>query len=811
MTPSSISLTNAQYQQFAVAVTGTANTGVVWSINPPVGTITSTGLYTAPSSISSAQTITVIATSVADSTKSASAAVSLVPVVQVSVSPSTASLQPSQSVTLTAAVTGSTNTGVTWTSPSLSGGLATSGMTAIYTAPAKITTSQTVTITVSSVADPTKSVSAILALVPAIAVSLSPGAVTLTPSATQQFSAAVTGSTNTGVIWSLNPLMGSIDQNGVYTAPASLGSSQAVTVIAQSAADPTKMASASLTVQPTGQVQFTLDSNGLTGLSYAGQTYFFARPYFEVGNVTFRSPAGSEKGAGWIQPTSKTVSTSPAYFEHVYNQGQPDQYTVRQVFSVSDTRTLQVDTYVTNNDPTDTLARIDLALVNFQIPGAALQYNNNVPLSIGQPADWLPVGFLSNGWGSLAFWLGDYSKNTTITGSYGSTSQTQFNLWLDNYSTRPYNGTTKYFESTIAPGATQQMTYFLRFGAPIDTPSTLAPDAFQLYRTAYPSMLNWPDRRPIGNWFISELTQSSAKNPRGYLWDSTLDVSNTTTFQTAILAKADEVIARMNNITPKPQGIMIWDLEGQEFYQYFTYVGHPDLLPQISPEMDGVADSLFAKFTNAGYLVGVTLRPNDFGAGNQLPATCQSGSLVGQRDVFINLSAPFPFRGYECSATNTWSQDGAHQPYYQTISDDDDAVIANLAKKAAYAHNRWGTRLFYVDSNVWLTSGVITDKVFRALMQQFPDCLFMPEWKNPEYFGSTAPYSQANMGVPNTPAAWKAVYPNAFSVINIGTADLVNQYNDLLQGVQAGDIMLFRAWWDSPEIPVMQTLYSTVQ
>jgi hypothetical protein len=36
----------------------------------------------------------------------------------------------------------------------------------------------------------------------------------------------------------------------------------------------------------------------------------------------------------------------------------------------------------------------------------------------------------------------------------------------------------------------------------------------------------------------------------------------------------------------------------------------------------------------------------------------------------------------------------------------------------------------------------------------------------------------------------------------------VAQYNDLLFGVQSGDVMLFRAWYDSPEIPVMQQLYT---
>jgi hypothetical protein len=64
------------------------------------------------------------------------------------------------------------------------------------------------------------------------------------------------------------------------------------------------------------------------------------------------------------------------------------------------------------------------------------------------------------------------------------------------------------------------------------------------------------------------------------------------------------------------------------------------------------------------------------------------------------------------------------------------------------------------------------------------------------------------MGTSYTPASWKWVYPNAFSLISIGASDLVAQYNDLLFGVQSGDVLLFRAWYDSPEIPVMQQLYT---
>jgi GH18 family chitinase len=70
-------LTASGTQQFTAAVLGASNTAVTWSIIPSLGTISSQGLYTAPSGIPTSQTVTVKGQSVADPTKSASGAVSL--------------------------------------------------------------------------------------------------------------------------------------------------------------------------------------------------------------------------------------------------------------------------------------------------------------------------------------------------------------------------------------------------------------------------------------------------------------------------------------------------------------------------------------------------------------------------------------------------------------------------------------------------------------------------------------------------------------------------------------------------------------
>jgi hypothetical protein len=85
VTPSSASTTVGSTQQFAATVTGTSNTAVTWTASEigcsgaTCGTISSTGLYTAPAAAPSPATVSITATSVSDPSKSASASVTVLP------------------------------------------------------------------------------------------------------------------------------------------------------------------------------------------------------------------------------------------------------------------------------------------------------------------------------------------------------------------------------------------------------------------------------------------------------------------------------------------------------------------------------------------------------------------------------------------------------------------------------------------------------------------------------------------------------------------------------------------------------------
>ena len=251
ITPGSASLTTGGTQQFTASVSGSSNTAVTWSATG--GSITS-GLYTAPSA---AGTYTVKATSVADTTKSASATVTVAadPVVAVTISPVSASLLTSGTQQFKATVTGSSNTSVNWAA---TGGTITTG--GLYTAPGA---AGTFTVTATSAADSTKSASATVTVsAPVVAVSISPGSASLSTSATQQFTATVTGSSNTAVSWSATG--GTITTGGLYTAPSAAGT---FTVTATSAADSTKSASATVTVSVPVQHSATLNWNAVSAVS----------------------------------------------------------------------------------------------------------------------------------------------------------------------------------------------------------------------------------------------------------------------------------------------------------------------------------------------------------------------------------------------------------------------------------------------------------------------------------------------------------------------------------------------------------------
>jgi hypothetical protein len=266
VTPNTSNVILGASQQFAGTVDNATNTAVSWSISGP-GTISNTGVYSAPGgNVITPATVTIIATSQADPTKSGSATVTI-PAVAVTISPGTATLGGGGTQQFAATVYNATNKGVTW---SVSGG-GTIDVNGLFTAPTVVTTLSTATVTATSVADSSKFGRATVTLIP-ISVAVSPAVATVAINATQQFTALVSGTPNLAVTWSLSGAgcsgssCGTLSATGFYTAPASVPNPATVTITATSVADPTKSGTATVTIASNLNTKL----NGQYAFSFSG-------------------------------------------------------------------------------------------------------------------------------------------------------------------------------------------------------------------------------------------------------------------------------------------------------------------------------------------------------------------------------------------------------------------------------------------------------------------------------------------------------------------------------------------------------------
>jgi uncharacterized protein YjdB len=314
LTPAIGSVEAGKSIQLQASVSGALDTSVAWSLSPQMGTISDTGLYTAPASLSGTQIVEITATSRADDTKSATAQVTVQPAavpVSITVNPLSATLSQGQTQQFTASVSGSANTSVTW---KLSAALGTITSNGLYTAPSSISSAQSVTVTATSVADPSKSASAVITLNPPavpVSVSVQPTAVSLSPGQTFQFTAQVTGSAITAVTWKLSAAIGSISSAGLYTAPASTAVKQVVSVIATSVADPTKSALATVTLNPP-VVAVSISVSPSVGTVDAGKTLQFVAQVngaTDTGVTWKLSAAVGTISAAGLYTAPSTVST----------------------------------------------------------------------------------------------------------------------------------------------------------------------------------------------------------------------------------------------------------------------------------------------------------------------------------------------------------------------------------------------------------------------------------------------------------------------------------------------------------------------
>jgi len=442
VSPASVSLNGGASQQFTASVQGTSNQAVTWTISAPgcsgaaCGTVTADGLYTAPTPVGAAVSVSIIATSVADSTKTGRAAASLVPV-SVTISPGSISLNAGASQQFAASVQGTTNQAVTWTmsAPGCSG--ATCGTLSpdgLYTAPTPVGAAVSVSIIATSVADSTKTGLAAASLVP-VSVTISPATTSVYQRDMTRFTVLVGGTSNQSVVWTINGMIGGscstgyILPSGTYTTAYCdiFNPPQAFTITATSQADNTKSGSAQVTV--TGLAPNNSKLNG--DYAFLFQGFDLDGPVGLAGRITADGAGGLYAGVLGVNRVSSTLlmSASGNYSIGSDNRGTMllGNYLVRFVMDSSGGLRF-VDVDETMNNPIR-----GAGIMKPQNPAAFSlnAFNGDFAMELTGAMNSAPIAligrFTSDTTGSLTSGTADavvpasHAGNLTLTGTFGTT------------------------------------------------------------------------------------------------------------------------------------------------------------------------------------------------------------------------------------------------------------------------------------------------------------------------------------------------------------------------------------------------------
>jgi len=191
ISPATATVVLGRTQQF------TSTGATSWTAS--AGSVSSTGLYTAPATMPASTTVVVTATGAGGT---ASATVTLAPIPPQTISPTAASLDLGTTQQFTSA--GATS----WTAS-----VGTVSATGLYTAPATWPASGAATVTVTG---PGGTASATVTIINSLPTTVTPAMASVTLGATQQF-------TSNGTAWTAT--YGTVTGTGLYTAPANLPSS----------------------------------------------------------------------------------------------------------------------------------------------------------------------------------------------------------------------------------------------------------------------------------------------------------------------------------------------------------------------------------------------------------------------------------------------------------------------------------------------------------------------------------------------------------------------------------------------------------
>lgn len=319
--------------------------------------------------------------------------------------------------------------------------------------------------------------------------------------------------------------------------------------------------------------------------------------------------------------SSKSKGTSPESLTQVWRSGTSRETTIRVEVTNPSSSRIQQKFFITNNG-TETITNWRLGLIGFTV-GEPFLGNCSSASDLIRTSRFSPDYFLYAYWTNVvaSVWMGDMSQNAYVNIGCNVSGTTRTPQLRATYTSELGDQV-----DTITPGQTREYTVYYSFYPSGTTFLEAGKEATIVYGSASGPRVNWPDRRPVGVWFWSESQYRTANNPRGYL-SASLNALDPPTMQSYTMTQVNNVINIMNARSPRPQGIILWSLEGYELRHAFTYIGHPDRLSIMAPEMDAIADQIFTAFKTAGYRVGLTIRPTTFRL--HTPTTRLSWAITG--------------------------------------------------------------------------------------------------------------------------------------------------------------------------------------
>lgn len=317
VSPSNLTIVVGSTTTFSAQVTGTSSTAVTWSVggfpggNSQVGTITGAGIYTAPDTPPSPNTVQLTATLTSSPSTQASAQLSIVfPTPQISLIMPVKILAGSNNTSLTVQGFGFQPTSIVQVGgAALTTAFYGNGTQLSVTMPASLLAqSGSLAVTVMT-PGPGGATSAPVDLNVLAGLSVSPATATVAVGQTQQFSVSVSGTSDTDVTWSIDgaapgdATFGTISSAGLYQAPSAVPDPELVTLRATSNSDNTSLGTALVQVTtpaedwPMIQRDFGASGrSGETGISSSNVSQLQLKWKFDTGGLISASPAVATVG-----------------------------------------------------------------------------------------------------------------------------------------------------------------------------------------------------------------------------------------------------------------------------------------------------------------------------------------------------------------------------------------------------------------------------------------------------------------------------------------------------------------------------------